>query len=202
MKKRCMKSLVNNIRPWIIPALFPMLLFTVLTWVYLAPSGEKNVTWEAGESSVFIGRPLPDSRTQVCEDERGSCIAAIDEPLYMSITPPAGLWHEMRVMVAHDLHDQDKFELGLIQDFSTQSFVLLPLEPWENYDGWTTGEATFSLENVQKENGAYKLILSLPGVEDVAEKPIVHDAKVTFVRNTSVMGEVKWFIKGLWVRRP
>lgn len=196
-----MKSLVNNIRPWIIPVFFPALLFVALTWIYIAPSGEKRVEWEAGESSVFIGRPLPDSRTQVCKDERGSCITAIDEPLYMSITPPAGLWHEMRIEVAYDLNDQQKFELGLMQDFAKQSFVLLPLEPKESVQDWTVGTATFSVEHVQKENGAYKLILSLPGVEDVSEKPIVHNAKVTFVRNTSVAGEIKWFIKGLWVRR-
>lgn len=196
-----MKSLVNNIRPWIIPALFPMLLFAALTWVYLAPSGEKSVVWEAGESSVFVGRPLPDSRTQACKDERGNCITAIDEPLYMSITPPAGLWHEMRVEVAYDLNNQQTFELGLMQDFVTQSFVLLPLESGEDREGWKTGSALFAIEHVQKENGAYKLILSLPGVEDVSEKPIIHAAKIAFIRNTSVVGEIKWFIKGLWVRR-
>lgn len=197
-----MKSLVNNIRPWIIPAFFPMLLFAALTWVYLAPSGEKTISWEAGESSVLIGRPLPDSRTAECGDDRGACIAAIDEPLYMSITPPAGLWHEMRIEVSYDLNDQQTFELGLMQDFATQSFALLPLEPQESVQDWTVGAATFSVEHVQKENGAYKLILSLPGVEDVAEKPIIHDAKITFIRNTSVVGEIKWFIKGLLVRRP
>ncbi len=197
-----MKFLVNNIRPWFFPVLFPALLFTALTWVYLAPSGEKTISWEAGESSVLIGRPLPDSRTAECSDNRGSCIAAIDEPLYMSITPPAGLWHEMRFEVSYDLNDQQKFELGLMQDFATQSFVLLPLKAEEDRQEWKTGSASFTIENVQKENGAYKLILSLPGVEDVAEKPIVHSAKITFVRNTSVVGEMKWFIKGLWARRP
>lgn len=197
-----MKSLVNNIRSWFFPVLFPALLFGALTWIYLAPSGEKTISWEAGESSVFIGRPLPDDRTAECNDDRGACIAAIDEPLYMSITPPAGLWHEMRVEVSHDLNDQQKFELGLMQDFTTQSFVLLPLEVKEDQQGWQVGSASFAVENVQKENGAYKLILSLPGVEDVVEKPVIHDAKITFIRNTSVIGEIKWFIKGLWARRP
>ncbi len=197
-----MKLVANNIRPWFLPALFPALLFGVLTWTYLAPSGEKTISWEAGENSVLIGRPLPDVRTAECNDSRGSCITAIDEPLYMSITPPAGLWHEMRVEVSYDLNDQQKFEIGLMQDFTTQSFVLLPLEAKEDQQGWKTGSVSFEIENVQKENGAYKLILSLPGVEDVTEKPVIHDTKVTFIRNTSVVGEIKWFIKGLWVRRP
>lgn len=196
-------SLRANIKSWILPVALPTTLFCVLTWIYVAPSGTREIIWEAGEGSVLIGRPLPDERVdEICVDDRGSCVTAVDEPLYMSITPPAGLWHEMRVMVAYDLYDQQKFELGLVQDFTTQSFALLPLEPWENYDGWTTGTATFPLENVQKENGAYKLILSLPGVEEVAEKPVIHNARVTFTRNTSVIGEIKWFIKGLWVNRP
>ncbi|MEK9156829.1 MAG: hypothetical protein AAB448_01680 [Patescibacteria group bacterium] len=197
-----MKLVASNIHLWIVPALFPALLFGILTWMYLAPSGEKTISWEAGESSVLIGRPLPDDRTAECNDDRGACIAAIDEPLYMSVTPPAGLWHGMRVEVSYDLNGQQKFELGLMQDFATQSFVLLPLEPEEDWQGWQTGSASFVIENVQKENGAYKLILSLPGVEDVAEKPIINSAKVIFTRNTSVVGEMKWLIKGLWVRRP
>lgn len=197
-----MKFVASNIRPWLIPALFPGLLFAGLTWTYLVPSGEKTISWEAGESSVLIGRPLPDSRTAECNDDRGACITAIDEPLYMSITPPAGLWHEMRVQVSYNLNDQQKFELGLMQDFAMQSFILLPLKAEEDQQGWQTGSASFAIENVQKENGAYKLILSFPGVEGVTEKPIIHGAKITFVRNTSVVGEMKWFIKGLWAQRP
>lgn len=197
-----MKLVANNILPWLFPAFFPVLLFAALTWTYLAPSGEKTISWEAGESSVLIGRPLPDSRTAECNDDRGACITTIDEPLYMSITPPAGLWHEMRVEVLYDLNDQQKFELGLMQDFTAQSFGLLPLEAEEDRQGWQVGSALFAIENVQKENGAYKLILSLPGVEGVTEKPIIHDTKITFIRNTSVVGEMKWFIKGLWARRP
>ncbi len=195
-------SLRANIKPWILPAVFPLMLFCILTWMYVAPWGVKEIVWEAGESSVLIGRPLPDARTAPCEDPRGDCLTLSDEPIYMSITPPAGLWHEMRVEVAYDVHTQEKFELGLMQDFTTQSFVLLPLEPDASIDGWTGGSAIFSVENVQKENGAYKLILSLPGVEEVAQKPVIHDVRVTFVRKTSVMGEMKWFIKGLWVDRP
>ena len=201
-----MKSIVNSIRPWIFPVFFPTLLFGVLAWIYLAPLGEKTITWEAGENSVLIGRPLPDSRTRECDDVRGACITAVDEPLYMSIIPPAGLWHEMRVEVSYDLNDQQKFELGLMQNFATQSFILRPLQV-EALEGEVynktprNGESTFSLENVQKENGAYKLILSLPGVENVTKKPFIHDAKITFVRNTSVVGEMKWFVKGLWARR-
>lgn len=193
-----------NIKSWILPVALPTTLFCVLTWIYVAPSGTREIIWEAGEGSVLIGRPLPDERVdEICVDDRGSCVTAVDEPLYMSITPPAGLWHEMRVEVTYDLHDQEKFELGLVQDFTTQSFTLLPLEFESdlNIDGWTTGSTTFSLENVQKENGAYKLILSLPGVEEVTEKPIIHSVNVLFTRNTSVMGEIKWFIKGLWVNR-
>lgn len=197
-----MKSRASIIYPWIVAAFFPVLLFAVLTWIYLAPSGEKTISWEAGESSVLIGRPLPDSRMAECSDDRGSCVTAVDEPLYMSITPPAGLWHEMRVEVSYDLNDQQKFEIGLMQDFTTQSFVLLPLEAEEGRQGWQAGSASLAVENVQKENGAYKLILSLPGVEDVAEKPVIHSAKITFTRNASVIGEIKWFIKGLWTRRP
>lgn len=197
-----MKFIFNNIRAWALPLLFPMLLFCVLTWMYIAPLGVKEIVWQAGEGSVLVGRPLPDARTETCEDDRGSCITAVDEPLYMSITPPAGLWHEMRVEVAYDMHDQQAFELGLVQDFATQSFVLLPLELQEESDGWMIGSAAFSVENVQKENGAYKMILSLPGVEQVAQKPVIHGVRVTFTRNTSVVGEAKWFIKGLWVRRP
>lgn len=195
-------SYIAKLKPWMLPAMGPVVLFGVLTWVYLAPLGFREVTWQAGENSVLVGRPLPDARTAACTDDRGSCVTAVDEPLYMSVTPPAGLWHDMQVMVAYDLHDQPTFEMGLMQDFATQSFTLLPLERWENYDRWTTGAATFSLENVQKENGAYKLILSLPGVEDVTQKPIIHSVKVLFRRDTSVMGEIKWFIKGLWAERP
>jgi hypothetical protein len=201
-----MSSLVNKLKPWILPTALPVALFACLTWMYLAPSGQKTIVWEAGETSVLIGRPLPDARTSSCEDNHGSCITALDEPLYMSITPPAGLWHEMRVVVEYDLHDQEKFELGLMQDFATQSFVLLPIKVYPieggiHNEASRTGESVFSLDGVQKENGAYKLILSLPGVEDVVEKPGIHTFEVTFIRHTSVMGEIKWFIKGLWKRR-
>jgi hypothetical protein len=195
-------ALLARIKPWLLPAALPMGAWCVLVWVYVAPFGTRTITWEAGESSVLIGRPLPDARTVACEDTRGDCITFIDEPIYMSVIPPAGLWHEMRVIVTYDVQDQEKFELGLMQDFSAQSFTLLPLEPWEDSGGWATGAATFSVENVQKENGAYKLILSLPGVEEVQEKPILHSVKILFTRNTSVVGELKWFIKGLWENRP
>lgn len=195
-------SFLANAKSWALPVAFPFALFCALTWVYVAPSGVKEIAWEAGGSSVLIGRPLPDARTASCENEGGGCITLMDEPIYMSITPPAGLWHEMRGEVAYDLGDQEKFELGLMQDFTTQSFVLLPLEQTENAEGWTSGAATFSVENVQKENGAYKLILSLPGVENVTQKPVIHGVRVTFVRNTPVLGEIKWFIKGLWASRP
>ncbi len=187
--------------PWLLPIALPVLLFSILTWIYLAPSGEKTISWKAGENSVLIGRPLPDNRTASCADDRGTCITAIDEPLYMSIVPPAGLWQEMHVSVAYDLHDQEKFELGLMQNFTQQTFTLSPLTSQQESDQWTSGTASFSLDNVQKENGAYKLILSLPGVEDISEKPIIHAVDITFIRTTSVMGEVKWFVKGLWERR-
>jgi hypothetical protein len=196
-------SYIAKAKPWLLPVAFPFVLFCALTWLYISPSGTREITWRAGESSALIGRPLPDNRTEeACEDSRGSCIATIDEPLYMSITPPAGLWHEMQVVITYDLHDQEKFALGLVQDFATQSFVLLPLASGESAEGWSVGAATFSLENVQKENGAYKLILSLPGVETVAQKPTIHSTSVRFIRNTSVIGEIKWFIKGLWTDRP
>lgn len=196
-------SLLAKIKPWILPVAFPLALFCILAWIYVAPFGFREVTWGAGGSSALIGKPLPDERVdETCIDDRDTCVTVVDEPLYMSIAPPAGLWHEMRVMVAYDLHDQEKFELGLVRDFTPQSFVLFPLEPWENYDGWTAGAATFPLENVQKENGAYKLIFSLPGVEDVQEKPVIHSVKVLFTRKTSVVGELKWFVKGLWASRP
>jgi hypothetical protein len=197
-----MKFIASNISPWLFPALFPAMLFCALAWIYIAPSGERSIAWKAGESSVLIGRPLPDARTAECGDSRGSCIAVIDEPLYMSVVPPTGLWHEMRVEVSYDLNNQQKFELGLMQDFTTQSFVLLPLEAKEDLQGWGTGSVLFEIENVQKEHGAYKLIFSLPGAESVIEKPIIHDVNITFIRNASVAGEIKWFIKGLWARRP
>lgn len=196
-------SFIAKGRLWLLPAVFPLALFCALTWIYIAPSGTREIVWKAGESSTLIGRPLPDDRVdESCSDHRGSCVMTLDEPLYMSITPPAGLWHEMRVTVAYDLHGQEKFELGLMQDFATQSFVLLPLASGERVEGWSVGITAFSLENAQKENGAYKLILSLPGVENVTEKPVIHSVRVLFTRNTSVMGEIKWFIKGLWTDRP
>ncbi|NBS68819.1 hypothetical protein EBT31_07860 [bacterium] len=197
-----MKLLASEIKSWMLPAALPAALFGLLTWIYLAPMGTREISWRADESSILIGRPLPDVRTLECTDEQGGCITMRDEPLYMSIIPPAGLWHEMEVEVLYNLKDQQKFELGLMQDFTTQSFVVLPLTPEENQGAWQKGSVTFAVENVQKENGAYKLILSLPGVEEVANKPTIHALNVTFVRNTSVLGEVKWFIKGLWERRP
>lgn len=186
-------------KTWLPACFLPIALFLLLTFIYVAPFGTRTLIWEAGRASRLIGRPLPDARTEMCAYD--DCVRVLNEPLYMSIIPPAGLWHEMRIEVAYDLRDQTTFELGLVQDFTTQSFTLLPLDLQESTNGLTVGAATFPLENVQKENGAYKMILSLPGVADVAEKPMLHRIQVTFVRHTSVMGEVKWFVKGLWKRR-
>ncbi len=192
---------LDKYRSWILPVALPAALFIALLWIYLAPLGTRTFTWEAGESSLLIGRPLPDARTGACSDTEENCVVFFDEPAYMSVTPPAGLWHEMHVEVSYRLNDQEKFEIGLMQDFALQSFALHQLEQKEEERGWSRAKTSFLLDGVQKELGAYKLIISLPGVEEVEEKPTIHALNVTFKRNTSVIGEAKWFIKGLWERR-
>ena len=93
----------------------------------------------------------------------------------------------------YELHDQETFAIGVVQDFATQSFLLKDV---------VDGKVSFSLDGVQKEQGAYKVILSLPGVRAHDEQPAFYRARITFIRDTPVLGEIKWFIKGLWKRRP
>lgn len=122
------RAFKSNIFSILFVALFPSALFCLLFWIYIAPTGERSAIWYADAASPLIGRPLPDARMDAtCADDRGSCIAIIDEPVYVSLTPPPGDWTSMDVAISFDAEDQDLLEVGLLQDLRLQRFTFTPL---------------------------------------------------------------------------
>jgi hypothetical protein len=122
----------------LIIVLLPIILFLGLLWNYLTPFGEKTVSMTVGENSPFIQRLLP--------DERVKDGVIIDEPVYFSVTPPAGNFTSAHVKVTFKTGEKSILELGALKDLFTQAFDFRPLANTVlsnlEKDGWVSENAS------------------------------------------------------------
>lgn len=129
MKVIAIKSLI------VIAALMP---FVWLSWVAAAPGGERTVTWEPGETSLFIQSPLPGERvSEVKESDRGSFVSIEREPVYSAVFSPSDEFTAATVTMEFDPHNAFAIELGGLTnvvayafDFYALSNTKLESLPW------------------------------------------------------------------------
>lgn len=106
----------------------PCILLAGLLWHYLIPGGERSVWYEMGDTSPFIFRLLPDERvSSVTSEHADAYVTLLDEPVYFSVTPPAGDFESVKVELAFDPGGTPTFELGGLKDVAAQAFDFQPL---------------------------------------------------------------------------
>jgi hypothetical protein len=157
----------------------PVFLFGGLLWHYLAPSGERVVRYEVGEVSPFVQRLLPDDRVSaVTEREGDSYVTLLDEPVYFSVTPPAGNFETVALEIAFEPGGTPTFELGGLKDVAAQAFDFKPLAntlleelDWTRHD-LADGLAVFSRD---PNSEAYRTFLETP-----PDRAVVATYRATF----------------------
>ena len=160
---------------WCLPAI----LLLGLLWHYLIPSGERTVIYEMGDTSPFVQRPLPDDRVSEVMSKFGDdYVTLLDEPVYFSVTPPAGNFETIALELAFEPGGTPTFELGGLKDVAAQAFDFKPLANTllEELD-WTRhnladGLAIFSRD---PNSEAYKTFLETP-----PDRAVVATYRATF----------------------
>ena len=122
--------------------LLPVVVLVGLTWHHLAPSGERVVRLNVGGTSPYLQRFLPDERLSEIKTADGDRYqTVIDEPVYFTLTPPAGNFSQATVTLQFDPHETPLVELGALHDVAAQSFDFQPLAnrllenlPWTQHE--------------------------------------------------------------------
>lgn len=89
--------------------------------------------------------------------------------------------------------DPDPMAVTAYTDFdhSQAKFVLANLAPISFSHGWRVADATFVIDELAQENGAYKFSLSAPGVKDNLGQVSIHAVTVTFEKPPVTIRELK-----------
>lgn len=148
-------------------------------WHYLVPSGERVVAYEMGDISPFVQRLLPDDRvSSVMDNGDGSFVTLLDEPVYFSVTPPAGNFGKVSVTVAFDPGGTPTFEIGGLKDVAAQAFDFQPLSNalLEDLD-WTRHDLSdrLAIYSRDPQSEAYQNFLETP-----LDRAIVATYRTTF----------------------
>lgn len=144
----------------------PIMVLMGLSWRYFSPLGERTVHYDMGDISPFVQRLLPDDRVgEVMMRAGAAYVTLLDEPVYFSVTPPAGKFDELKLEVIFDPGGTPTFELGGLQDVAAQAFEFKPLantlledSSWTRHD-LADGLAIFSRD---PESLAYQTFLETP----------------------------------------
>ncbi len=109
----------------ILIVLIPVGLFAYLFVIDLAPSGERQVTYTAGQPSPFIERPLPDAR--VGELVNDTYYRLTGDPVYIALHTPQTSFDDMEVEVEFQPNDLVQIEIGPQVDIFSGAADLQPL---------------------------------------------------------------------------
>lgn len=85
--------------------------------------------------------------------------------------------------------DPDPVSLTPFIDLDDVAYIYATTAVPSTEDGWRTADATFSLASLEKENGAYKFALSLPGLDELGTTIDVHAIELTFTKPAVSWGE-------------
>ncbi len=181
---------------YLMHAAIPLAIWIALFISMTAPDGHKTLSWSPEDFSTMFGKPLPEDRTRSCDDEEFSCVEIVGEPVYMSLRPPIGQWQTVSLRVLVESEGAQSLQLGIFQDPVRYLFILgqrieLPAS------GKIMHEATFSLENVLTEQGAYKILFSLPEQKTQGESLRLYSVEATFSRSTPYTDELSHRMKEL-----
>lgn len=110
--------------------LIPILLFGVLLWIDIAPSGVREIRVLAGDSSPFVDHFLPRDRlSPVTTNEDGEAYEAmIKDPVYFSVHPPMTAFETLEIELVFSTENQPVLEVGPLVDTFSRTFDLRPLE--------------------------------------------------------------------------
>ncbi len=112
----------TNLLKWLIvvASLVPFIWLSVVSSV---PSGEKTITWTAGDSSPFIQSPLPGERvSEVKDGADGKYVTIENEPVYMAVFPPSDDFTSATVTMEFDPNKAFAVELGGLTNVAAYAF--------------------------------------------------------------------------------
>ncbi len=117
----------TNLLKWLI-VVATLVPFIWLSVVSSAPSGERTVTWTAGDSSPFIQSPLPGERVSEVKDGVGGKYVTIkNEPVYMAVFPPSDDFTSATVTVEFDPNEAFAVEIGGLTNVAAYAVISAPI---------------------------------------------------------------------------